>query len=193
MIDFIEGVLAGKTPVAATVAVGGVGFLVRIPVSTYAALPEAGRKARLLTHMQVREDAITLYGFATEEERELFRMLIGVNKVGPKLALNVLSSCSVENFKRYVASEDAEALASLVKGVGVKTARRLIMELLPEIGEVEAGLPRVHLTEAAEDAVKALVSLGEKRSAARRAVGEAAKKLGPDADQQALVRGALSG
>jgi len=192
MIECIEGVLAAKTPAVATLQVGGIGFLLRIPVSTYDALPDVGRKVRLLTHFHVREDEFTLYGFATESERELFLMLLGVNQVGPRLALNILSSCSVDSFKHYIVSQDAEALAAAIKGVGKKTASRLIVELLPEIEE--PGLEKVlgpH-TGASKDAVKALVSLGEKRSVAQQAIRAALQKLGPEADRQALMREAMA-
>jgi len=192
MIEFIEGVLFAKTPAAATIRVGGVGYQIRIPVSTYDALPQPGRETRLLTHLQVREDEIALYGFASEPERELFRMLLGVNQVGPRLALNILSSCPVATFKQYVTSRDAESLAALIKGVGKKTAGRLIVELLPEIEELGVAAVSPLQTQAAMDAVKALISLGEKRSVAQQVVRAALEKLGPDADQQAIMRAALA-
>jgi len=192
MIDFIEGAIVSKTPAAVTLQAGAVGYLLRIPVSTYEALPPVGQQARLLTHVQVREDDISLYAFLSEAERDLFRLLLSVSQVGPRLALNVLSSCPVEDFKRYIAAEDADTIAAVVKGVGNKTARRLIAELRPEIEELGRGRLPAHTKDAVADAVQALVSLGEKRSAAQRAVSAALDRLGPDADQQALVRAALS-
>ncbi len=192
MIEFLQGVLAAKSPTAAVVQVGGVAFMVQIPTSTYEALPREGAEARVLTHLQVREDQVSLYGFATEEERTLFRMLQGVSRVGPAVALRVLSSCSVAQFRRYVLDEDADALRSMVKGIGTKTARRLILELQGRMQDMvvsEAGPPE---GQASRDAVRALVALGESRTAAEKAVKAASDKLGPDAETEALLAAALS-
>ncbi len=192
MIESLEGTLTSKSPTSLTIEVAGVGFEVHVPLSTFAAMPEAGQRVRLLTHLHVREDQLRLFGFATQAERRLFLMLIGVNRVGPAVALQVLSSCSVEDFTRYVVAGDVKALATLVKGVGKKTAQRLVLELRGELAELEAEAPEV-LSPAGADAVKALVSLGESAAAARRAVRQAIKKLGPDASAEALMREALSG
>lgn len=192
MIDRLEGTLLSKTPAAVTVDVGGVGFLAHIPLSTFGALPPRGEKVRLFTHLYVREDQLKLYGFATEQERELFQMLIEVNRVGPAVAVQVLSSCPVADFKRYVSSGDVKTLASMVKGVGKKTAQRLVLELKGELAEPEeeGALPAGG---AAADVVKALVSLGETQSRARKMVRRAVKKLGADAGEEVLMREVLSG
>lgn len=192
MIDSLEGVLASKTPAAVTLVVGGVGFQVHVPLSTYSALPEPGARVRLLTHLYFREDQLRLYGFATEPERRLFLSLVGVNRVGPGVAIQVLSSCSVDEFTRYVMAGDVTALTRLVKGVGKKTAQRLVLELKGELVEsADAdGAPLAGL--AAEDAVTALVKLGESPATARKAVRRALKKLGPDADVESVVRQILS-
>jgi Holliday junction DNA helicase RuvA len=192
MIESLEGTLTSKNPTMLTVEVGGVGFLVQVPLSTSAVMPEPGRRVRLLTHLHVREDQLRLFGFATETERRLFLMLIGVNRVGPAVALHALSSCSVEDFTRYVMAGDVEALATLVRGVGKKTAQRLVLELRGELAQLEAE-PADALSPAAADAVKGLVSLGESPASARKAVQKAVKKLGPDAGAEALMREALSG
>ncbi len=192
MIEFLQGVLVSKSPTAVVVQAGGMAFMVQIPTSTYEALPREGAEARVLTHLQVREDQVSLYGFAAEEERALFRMLQGVSRVGPAVALRVLSSCSVPQFRRYIMDEDADALRSMVKGIGTKTARRLILELQGRMQDMvvsEAGPPE---GQAARDAVRALVALGESRTAAEQAVKAASDKLGPDAETEALLAAALS-
>jgi Holliday junction DNA helicase RuvA len=190
MIDRLQGRLVAKTPTAATVDVGGVGFAVRVPLSTYEKLPPEGGRVSLLTHLVVREDELCLFGFATDVERELFRMLLPVSRIGPAVALRVLSSCAPAQFKRYVLDGNADALKAAVKGIGAKTASRLIVELrerveqLPVAAESAGG-------QAARDAVQALVALGEPQAAAERAVRAALEKLGPDADRQTLVQEAL--
>ncbi len=192
MIDSLEGTLTSKSPMALTVEVGGVGFRLQVPLSTFAAAPEAGQRMRLLTHLHVREDQVKLYGFATEAERRLFLMLMGVNRIGPAVALQVLSSCPVKDFTRYITAGDVSALTTLVKGVGKKTAQRLVLELRGELAQLEAeGGPQA-MSPAASDAVKALVSLGESPSRARKIVRRALDELGPDADQETLMREVLS-
>ncbi len=192
MIDFLQGALVRKSPAAVTVQVAGVGFFVQIPLSTYEALPPEGAEVRLLTHLLVREDDLSLYGFATELERELFRMLLGVSRVGPVVALKVLGSCPADRFKRYILDEDAAALQAMAKGIGAKTARRLIAELQGPVKRLAVTPAEAEGGQAAADAVQALVALGEPRAAAERAVKAAVERLGRDADRQRLVEEALS-
>ena len=193
MIDSLEGSLTSKTPAAVTIEVGGVGYLVHVPLSTFAALPEVGRRVRLLTHLYVSDDQLKLHGFATEEERKLFLALVGVNRVGPAMAMKVLSSCSAEDFTRYVQAGDVTALATLIKGVGKKTAQRLVLELKGELVEAEADVELLAKSPAAADVIQALVSLGENPSQARKAVRRALEELGPDVDGETLMRRALAG
>lgn len=192
MIDFLHGDLVAKAPAAVTVQVGGIGFRVQVPLSTFEALPLEGSAVKLLTHLYLREDEVSLYGFATGPERELFRMLLGVSRVGPMVALRVLGGCSVEQFKRYVLDEDADSIRSLVKGIGTKTARRLVVELKEPIEGLPVAAAQSETARAFRDAVLALVALGEPRAAAEQAVKAAADKLGPMADSQSLVEEALS-
>ena len=192
MIDRLQGRLLAKSPTCATVGVGGVGLAVRIPLSTYEALPPEGGRVSLLTHLQVREDELCLYGFAAAAERELFRMLLPVSRIGPAVALRVLSSCSPAQFKRYVLDGDADALRATVKGIGPKTAARLIMELRERVEQLTVAAEVSPAGQAARDAVQALVALGEPQAAAERAVRAALAKLGPDADRQTLVEEALA-
>ena len=193
MIDSLEGLLTSKTPAAATVEVGGVGYLAYIPLSTFTALPEVGQRVRLLTHLQVSDDQLKLHGFATGEERKLFLALVGVNRVGPAVAMKVLSSCSTEDFARYVQAGDVEALATLVKGVGKKTAQRLVLELKGELVEARDDAQLLAQSPVAAGVIQALLSLGEDPSQAREAVKKALGKLGPDVDEETLMRHVLSG
>ena len=194
MIDFLHGELVEKTPESVVVQVGGLGMRVRIPTSTYDALPREGKTARVLTYLHVREDELSLYGFATTIERDLFRMLLGVSQVGPAVALNVLSSCPPESFKRYIMDEDAKAIAALVKGIGPKTARRLIVELQSRMKDLAVQAAEgASDNQVVRDTVEALVTLGESRASAEKAVREALKRVGPDVDQQTLMSEAVSG
>jgi len=192
MLDFLHGELVAKTPTSVSICVGGVGFQVRIPLSTYEALPPEGREARLLTHLYVREDELTLYGFATDLERDLFRMLLGVSRIGPMVAMRVVSSCSPAQFKRYVLDEDVDALKSMVKGVGAKMARRLILELQGTVNDLAVAPAERQEDQVARDAVHALIALGETRPAAEKAVAAAIGRLGPQAGLQKLVEDAFS-
>jgi Holliday junction DNA helicase RuvA len=128
LIGFLHGRIAAKTAPAVTVDVGGVGYELEAPMSTFLNLPPIGESVHLITHLVVREDAHILYGFATDAERRLFRNLIKVSGVGPKIALGVLSGMSVEGFTRCVLGEDA-AMLTRIPGVGRKTAERLIIEM----------------------------------------------------------------
>jgi Holliday junction DNA helicase RuvA len=128
VIGHLDGLLAYKRPPSLVVDVGGVGYEVEAPMSTCAALPATGDRVRLLTHLVVRDDAHVLFGFATEAERRLFRELIRVSRIGPKVALGVLSGIGVNDFALCVEEGDAARLARL-PGIGRKTADRLVVEL----------------------------------------------------------------
>ena len=132
MIARLDGKLLTKTPPSLLIDVGGVGYEVDAPMSTFYTLPNLGERVVLLTHMVVREDAQLLYGFASEAERQLFRALIKVSGIGPKVALVVLSGMSVQEFGNSVQAGDAVALARL-PGIGKKTAERLVIELRDKI------------------------------------------------------------
>ena len=136
MIGFLRGKLAAKHPPQLLVDVGGVGYEVEAPMSTFYGLPATGAEVQLHTHLVVREDAHVLYGFGTERERSLFRELIKVSGVGPRIALAILSGVSVDEFQRCVDGHDVAALVR-VPGIGRKTAERLVIEMRDRIG----GLP----------------------------------------------------
>ncbi len=195
MITFLRGHLAESFPNRALIDVGGVGYEVNIPVSTYDALPAPGQPVRLLTHLQVREDEHALFGFASEEERDLFRLLINqVTGIGPKLALAVLSGMPVARFKQCVAQGDIAALSKL-KGLGKKTAERIVVELRDKVGVASAwqvatpSLPPLQVH--ANDAVLALVSLGYKQPEAHKAVEAFLKETPGEPATDVILRGAL--
>jgi Holliday junction DNA helicase RuvA len=176
MIAFLDGTLAQSYPTHVIVEVAGVGYEVLIPLSSYDRLPKAGQRIRLLTHLQVREDAHVLYGFITEPERDLFRLLLNnVSGVGPKLALAVLSGMSVANFKAAVVAGDIAAISKM-KGLGKKTAERVVLELRDKVGVAAAweAASASHAPSPADaavnDAVLALISLGYKQVEAHKAV-----------------------
>ncbi len=196
MIHHIEGKLVKSSPGLAVVETGGVGFLVHTPLGSCESLGRAGDDCRLLTYLHVREDELTLYGFVGEEERELFLMLLGVSKVGPKLALSILSSIHPAIFKKAVLNGD-QAVLSAIPGIGKKSAERLIVELkdrivsLPRLKEA-AG--RAHLEEIEprlNDAVSALLSLGFTQAQAQRSLQEVLKRAEPDWPVEKLVKEAL--
>lgn len=176
MITFLDGRLVNALPTHATIEVGGVGYEVLIPLSSYDRLPEAGQAIHILTHLAVREDAHVLYGFMTAAERDLFRLLVNnVSGIGPKLALAVLSGMSVTNFKAAVVNSDIAALAK-ISGLGKKTAERIVLELKDKIG-VAAAWEAASATHAptpaqerANEAVLALIALGYKQVDAHKAV-----------------------
>ncbi len=139
MIGYLRGTLVHKQPPALLVDVGGVGYELEAPMSTFYALPAPGSEVRLHTHLVVREDAHLLYGFATASERRLFRDLLRVSGVGPKIGLALLSGISVETFLVCVESEDVEALVR-VPGVGRKIAERLVIEMRDRIRALGDGM-----------------------------------------------------
>jgi len=198
MISFIRGTLIEKFPTFAVIEVNGVGFQVFIPVSTFEQLVDIKNEQLLLSHLHVREDQLTLYGFATEEERLLFRDLLSVSGIGPKLALGILSGNSVAKIYQLVANADEAGLVR-IKGLGKKTAQRLILDLQ------EKAAKRIEHTrdsmddakpvqsQYTEQAVLAMMSLGYSKTEAEKAATQAASKLGGEASLEALLRIALSG
>jgi Holliday junction DNA helicase RuvA len=197
MITFLHGKLVEALPTQIIVDVNGIGYETLIPLSSFDKLPQPGQEIRLLTHLAVREDAHTLYGFMSAAERELFRMLINtVSGIGPKIALNVLSGISVTAFRGAVANSDIKAL-SQIPGVGKKTAERIIVELKDKIGAAgawEASSAARSLSpedQKTNDAVLALLALGFKQIEAHDAVRKAQAALGAQATIEELVRACL--
>ena len=198
MIGRLRGTLAEKQPPPLLLDVGGVGYEVEVPMTTLYRLPAQGEVVTLHTHLVVREDAHLLYGFGEKRERELFRELIRLNGVGPKLALALMSSLEVDELVRCVQAQDTAALVK-VPGVGKKTAERLLVELkdrfkawenLPAIAPLVLPNQAAVAASAEADAVSALVALGFKPQEASRAV---AAVEGEDLSSEELIRRALKG
>jgi Holliday junction DNA helicase RuvA len=198
MITYLDGTLREVWPTQVVVDVHGIGYEVLIPLSSYDRLPQPGQPVRLLTHLQVREDAHILFGFASAEERDLFRLLVTrVSGVGPKLALAVLSGMDVMRFKAAVVDSDIASI-SKISGLGKKTAERIVLELKDKLGVAAAWeaasadkAPSVE-ARAANDAVLALIALGYRQVDAAKSVREVALK-NKEAGTEELVRLALKG
>ncbi|MGH8398289.1 MAG: Holliday junction branch migration protein RuvA [Gammaproteobacteria bacterium] len=188
MIGFLRGQLLRRQPPHLLIDVHGVGYEVEAPMSTFYNLPEAGAEVMLYTHLVVREDAHILFGFGSETERRLFRALIRVNGVGPRLALTILSGISVDNFVRCVRDNDTAALTRL-PGIGRKTAERLVVEMRDRLEEASGGvITVVGEMSPREEALSALVSLGYKPQEASRML-QAIKET--DISSEEFIRRAL--
>jgi holliday junction DNA helicase RuvA len=176
MIGRLSGLLAGKAPPQVLVDVGGVGYELDVPMSTFFNLPGIGERVTLLTHFVVREDAQVLFGFLTAPERDAFRLLVKISGVGPRTALSVLSGLSVAELAQAVSLQDSARLVK-VPGIGKKTAERLLLELKGKLGP-DLALPTAAAaaTEAGNDIVQALVALGYNEREAQAAL----KALPPD-------------
>ena len=199
MITSIQGTLTSASPLHAIVELNGFGYELNIPVTTAEKLPATGATVKLHTLVIYREDAQTLYGFATTEERDFFRLMIeNVTGVGPKVALSIMSRLSLPLLENAIRSGDIGTLAKC-PGIGKKTAERLVVELKSKVGathsatssgagepaDMAAGGPH-------RDAVAALVALGYKAADADQAVRHAALALGPKVTTEALIKKALS-
>ena len=184
MIASLKGIVSSKKPDGVIVEVGGIGYQVSVPLCSLCNIPDHGGEIFLNIYTHVREDALQLYGFLTEEERKVFVTLLGINGIGPKLGLAILSGMPVQRFMEAVIKEDVDLLTT-IPGLGKKTASRLILELkekLPKISDYSEG----HFL---GDAVSALTNLGYKRSFSEKAV-EAAVKNGADSVEN-IIREAL--
>ena len=197
MITFVAGKLVAALPTQAVVDVGGVGYEVLIPLSSYDRLPAVGQAVQVLTHLHVREDAHILYGFMSIAERDLFRLLVNnVSGIGPKLALAVLSGMSVTSFKAAVVNGDVASL-SKISGLGKKTAERIVLELKDKVGVTAAweAASATHAptpeAEQANEAVLALIALGYKQVDAHKTVRELQEKQPEITSAEELVKLAL--
>ena len=184
MYDFLEGEIAARSPARIVLSVGGVGYDLAVPVGTAEEL-KRGARVRLHVHLHVTDGEPRLFGFAEREERDLFRLLLGVNGVGPSTALSILSTLRPPELARAVEEGDVDALRR-VRGVGEKTAQRLLLELKGKVVAPAAAAPRGF----EPDAIAALVSLGFSRREAEEAV-ERAVRAGKPRDLESLVRAAL--
>ena len=198
MIGFLRGKLVVKAPPLLLLDVQGVGYEVEAPMTTFYKLPEIGEEIKLHTHLVVREDAHILFGFANETDRTLFRLLIKVNGVGPKLALTILSGLSADEFQRCIHDNDTHALVRL-PGIGKKTAERLIIEMrdrLPGGGdsitssEIAGGRVPGLVGNPKQEAVSALIALGYKAQDANKMVQNISAEANSCED---IIRLALQG
>jgi Holliday junction DNA helicase RuvA len=194
MFAYLEGPIDSVNERSAVVDTGGVGYRVFTTGPVLQALRGAEGRVRIQTHLVVREDGWTLYGFLDPRDLEVFRVLIGVNKIGPALALKILGEIPVDELIRAVQTEN-EAVLTRVPGIGAKSARRLVLELRDRLSGLGTGMGGVQTplggSDAAADATAALIALGFAPREATDAI-EAALAESPSADLQGLIRGALS-
>ncbi|MFH0984629.1 MAG: Holliday junction branch migration protein RuvA [Candidatus Omnitrophota bacterium] len=197
MYHYLNGKISEKTPVAVILDVNGIGYEVRVSLSTFSSLPNLGESVKLFTHFVVREDAQLLYGFATEEEREAFRLLISISGIGPKLAITLLSGVTLPELKRAIQEKNIPVLTA-ISGIGQKTAERVIIELKDKIGkaEISAGQELIHdasvSDQMVEDSMLALVSLGYTKPKAKDAIQKTLKALqGKKPSVEEIIRAAL--
>jgi len=197
MIAFVQGILEDKQPTRIVVNANGVGYEVFIPLSSYDQLPAVGTDCRILTYDHIREDIHQLFGFMSEDERSTFVMLMGINGIGPRLALSALSGLSVREIKLALIEGDIKRLSS-ISGVGKKMAERMVVELKDKIGTDEA-LEAIagKADESPEamsmrDAVLALISLGYKQDEARKMVRKAMDSGAEVGDVEGIIRKSLA-
>jgi|YelNatPaOPRAMG01_1025707.scaffolds.fasta_scaffold03553_7 Holliday junction DNA helicase, RuvA subunit len=196
MIYKINGTLVEKNPASVIVRVGGFDLEMTIPFSTYEKLGMTGENVSLFTVLQIRDENLNLFGFATLEEKRLFKLLIGVSGIGPRTALSLLSAASVEDISKFVAGGDAGALTA-IPGIGRKTAERVIIELRDKLGKIiPVSIEGVDQISANEDvrneALDALLTLGYSQSQSEKAIRSAIKKSpSVQSSTEELLRAAL--
>ena len=197
MIVYLNGILAEKTPASVTVECGGVGYEALIPLSTFDRLPAEGARVKLLTYHAVREDDEILFGFFTPQERDMFAKITAVSGVGPKTALSILSGFSAGDLQLAIAQGDSKRIAT-VKGVGKKTAERIVVELKDKVNPIEAlANSSVASTDSQRtvlrDAMLALSALGFSEDKARRMVSGVLEACPDVSDTETVVKKALGG
>ena len=183
MIALLNGIVAQKTPDTVIIDVNGVGYRVQIPFSTYFELPEPGAPCTLYVHTHVKEDAIHLFGFRSDQEKQCFQLLLSVSGVGPKLARDILSNIQPPELAAALAQGNLNRL-SAIPGIGKKTAERLVLELKDKVRKLDIGQPATTVTtvpgtaELLDDVTSALVNLGYKEALVRKVLDD----IGPTAD-----------
>ncbi len=196
MISHLRGKLIQKSPTEIVIDVNGIGYQVNIPLSTFEKIEKLNGEIDILTYLHVREDAITLYGFSTDAEREIFKQLISISGIGPKIAQGILSGISVNELKDAVLMNKIDALTS-ISGVGRKTAERIILELKNKLGRLEAQETISTQTSSQlnlrSEAIVALMSLGFTRTNAEHAICKAlSKSEDKDLSVEELIKKALN-
>ncbi|MEN8183124.1 MAG: Holliday junction branch migration protein RuvA [Myxococcota bacterium] len=207
MIGRLEGVLREKTPTSVLVDVGGVGYQLLVSLSTFAELPDEGKVVSLRVHTHVREDALVLFGFRSAREREIFELLLLASRVGPKLALTVLSGIDAEDLVKAIGSGEVAVLQS-VPGIGRRMAERIVVELRDRVADLAprpadggrsrgtrsgVGVGKGVADHRSEEILSALANLGVARPQAERASRQALEELGPEEPIESLIRTALRG
>ena len=188
MISHINGQIAQIGDNFIVIDVGGIGYQVHVTATTLAELSNKNEKVKLYTYLNVREDALTLYGFLGESELSVFKLLISVTRVGPQIAMSILSQIKIEDLAAAIINEDEKVLTS-ISGVGTKNAKRLILELKDKMKKSMSGLKSTSSFH--EDAIRALVSLGFEQRKAKEAV-DSAFLDSKDASVEILIKAALS-
>jgi Holliday junction DNA helicase RuvA len=195
MIARLTGILVHKSPAYQIIDVQGVGYQVFTSLSTYYQLPDLGEKVALRIHTHLREEALKLFGFATEDEQSLFEKLIGVSKVGPKLALTILSGLNAGELVMAVTNHDIDKLSG-IPGIGRKTAERLALEMKDKLadisGDTENSRPISHEPGVYDDALSALINLGYKKPVAERAIKSVVGQNGNTEDLETLIKESLN-
>ena len=194
MIEYIEGLLMEKNPALAVIDCQGVGYVLGISLNSFSKLPATGERCKLFAHLQIKEDAHTLYGFITREERLMFRLLIGVSGVGASTAQMMLSAMNVSELTSYIASGQSGALQA-IKGIGAKTAQRIIIELRDKISKTDISAEQFQVGDLGgnirNEAMSALVLLGFPKATAEKAVNTIIKASDGTLTVELLIKEAL--
>ncbi|NLB59890.1 MAG: Holliday junction branch migration protein RuvA [Lentisphaerae bacterium] len=196
MITFLEGTLVEKSPARLVLNIGGVGYEVFIPLRSFEKLPSLDQTCRVLIYDYLREDQHVLYGFMTEEERQMFTLLLGISGIGPRLAMSALSGLSVRELIAAISHSDVKRL-SMITGIGKKTAERMVVELRDKLAgsqalEASAGMPAgLAEDQRIKDAVRALIALGYKQAESQQKIISILPRLPADAPVEEIVRRSL--
>lgn len=202
MIEYIRGVLAFKEISRVAIETNGIGFDINIPLSTYEKLGDIGSETLLYIHNHIREDAHKLYGFFSRNEREIFRHLISITKIGPKVGLSILSGISIDDLSRSISTSDPTRL-SKIPGIGLKTAQRLVLELKGKLGkglfmtdpsgQTDGNItaPLMNSGSVREEAFAAMISLGYNEKQVVRALSRVDEIIGKDAQVEDWIKSAL--
>lgn len=193
MIAYLKGRLAHKDPTFVIIDVGGIGYQVKISLQTYSQIKDE-EQIQLLTFLHIKEDAHTLYGFKEESEKRLFLLLIGINGVGPNTGLMILSSLSSEEIEQAILEGDVNTIQA-VKGIGAKTAQRIILELKDKVGKTTDSVAPLGFLKSSnkvrEEALQALVTLGFPKAVAEKNIAQVLKKTGGEISLEDLIKSSL--
>ncbi len=194
MISYLKGILTEIGHTEIVIECNGVGYLTHVSLKTIEELPEINNEVKILTHFIPREDSHNLYGFFTETEREMFRLLISISGIGPKIALGILSSVSIDDMLRFISTGDILSMTKL-PGIGKKTAERVIVELkdkVKQFGDIETKLQTNSKSGLANEAISALIALGYNKTVSEKCVNKVLKDTeGLDLSAELLIRNAL--